>query len=566
MNESNSLISKKRQKNGLYLKKHKKRNFIIYTKLTFSKFKEKTKTPYIIAFIIFILIVLTSILIILFLKKNKKSKFNYLKLKGYRQNISNTTSNKLVQNKSKIFNTKEKIKPKSNNNSFVAKFKKEYRAPKDQNPKCDELDPIKLFNIRLQSPFKKICKESKSQHICYLNTDTKYAGKKGVICKMSNIVLDPTKWSNGSYTYKGPVDNENRGQPILSKGFFNINCNNPNLLTGYADMYKDYFEGWNYCNNCTNDKKYEELAPGKTVFFLSRNQDSPNLYHGGSEFINALSLMYLLNLEPEDIQIVFLESMVINDDPFYDLYFNLIGRGGVPIYIKNLDMSKKYHITNAVHIPINWDSPCFILSGVPTCKYPTLTYSFYNKLVDKYMNITDFKDSFISDGEIFYYPKEVLESHKSNVTFKTIVTFQWRKVWPKGRKNQQRLLGNGPELADKLASLLPKHILIRLVDTASLTIAEQISIVRKTDYFLGIHGAGLSLAIFSPNHCIFHEFLPRYNMNGLALMAALSGHKRYSDILPSTEKFIDANQYFYFDVEFFAHRVLNHMKENKLID
>jgi hypothetical protein len=139
-------------------------------------------------------------------------------------------------------------------------------------------------------------------------------------------------------------------------------------------------------------------------------------------------------------------------------------------------------------------------------------------------------------------------------------------VWPKGRKNQQRLLGNGPELADKLASLLPKNILIRLVDTASLTIAEQISIVRKTDYFLGIHGAGLSLAIFAPNHCIFHEFLPRYNMNGLALMAALSGHKRYSDILPSTEKFIDTNQYFYFDVEFFANKVLNHLKENKLID
>ena len=40
---------------------------------------------------------------------------------------------------------------------------------------------------------------------------------------------------------------------------------------------------------------------GKTIFFISRNQDSPNLYHGGSEFVNALSFMYLLNLNPEDI-------------------------------------------------------------------------------------------------------------------------------------------------------------------------------------------------------------------------------------------------------------------------
>ena len=80
----------------------------------------------------------------------------------------------------------------------------------------------------------------------------------------------------------------------------------------------------------------EELAPGKTIFFLSRNQDSPNLFHGGSELINVISIMYLLKLVPEQIQIIFLESISINNDPFYDLYKNLISRGGEPIYIKNL--------------------------------------------------------------------------------------------------------------------------------------------------------------------------------------------------------------------------------------
>ena len=555
MNESLSLINAQRQKIGLYLQKNKKRNIIIKTKLAFSKIKEKSKTSYIFVFLILILIILASILIILFIKKDKNSLLLNLKRKSHEQNITTTNSNKLIQNKS------------NQKSSFISKFKKNYIPPKNQNPACDELDPIKLFNIRLKSPSKTICKESKSEHICYLNNDGKYAGRNGVICKISNIILDPSKWSSGNYTYKGPVDKNRKGKPILSKGFFNMKCNNPNFLEGYGHSYNPYFEGWNYDNsNFTIDDNYEELAPGKTIFFLSRNQDSPNLYHGGSEFINALSLMYLLNLEPEDIQVVFLESMILNDDPFYDLYSNLIGRGGKPIYIRDLDMSKKYHITNAVHIPINWDSPCFILSGVPSCKSPTLTYSFYNKLIDNYLNIPNYIDSFISDGEIFYYPKEVLESHKSNITFKTIVTFQWRKVWPKGRKNQQRLLGNGPELVDKLASLLPKNILIRLIDTASLSISEQISIARKTDYFLGIHGAGLALSIYTPNHCIFHEFLPRHNMNGLALMASLSGHKRYSDILPSIEKYDDTNQYFYFSVDIFAKTVLEHMKENNLID
>ena len=126
-----------------------------------------------------------------------------------------------------------------------------------------------------------------------------------------------------------------------------MKCKNPSFLEGYNNMYKPYFNGWDYnFTDNINNKKYEELAPGKTVFFLSRNQDSPNLYHGGSEFINALSLMYLLNLEPEDIQVIFLESITIYDDPFYTLYEKLIGRGGKPIYMRNLDMKRLEQLKN----------------------------------------------------------------------------------------------------------------------------------------------------------------------------------------------------------------------------
>ena len=380
---------------------------------------------------------------------------------------------------------------------------------------------------------------------------------------MENIILDPSKWIDGGFIYKGPVDKINRGCPLLKKGFFNIKGNNhTNDFGGYGGIYNSYFDGWNYDYKEKEDE--EELAPGKTIFFLSRNQDSPNLYHGGSEFINALSLVYLLNINPEDIQVVFLESIALNDDPFYDLYKNLVSRGGEPIYIRNL--TKKYHISSAVHVPINWDSPCFIFSSIPSCNFPTKTYKFYNDLIDKYMNIQKYVDSFKSDGEIFHYPKSVIESHESNIEFTKIITIQWRRVWPKGRKGQQRILGNGPELANKLASRLPKNFLVRLIDTARLPIAEQISILRNTDYYVGMHGAGLCLSIYSPNHCIFHEVLPAGNMNGLLLMAALSGHKTYSDIINSNFRNEDGNDVFDFNEEQFVNSVLDHMKDNKLIN
>ena len=125
-------------------------------------------------------------------------------------------------------------------------------------------------------------------------------------------------------------------------------------------------------------------------------------------------------------------------------------------------------------------------------------------------------------------------------------------------------MGNGPELADKLASLLPKNILLRLIDTASLPIAQQIAIARKSDYFVGIHGAGLCLSIYAPNRCVLHEVLPSSNMNGLLLMASLSGHKTYSDIIESQTKQIDENEYIFFNTDEFADKVIQAMKESNL--
>ena len=110
--------------------------------------------------------------------------------------------------------------------------------------------------------------------------------------------------------------------------------------------------------------------------------------------------MDLYDLDPENIQIIFLESMTFNNDPFYDLYKNIASRGGETIYIKNL--KKKYHISSALHILINWDSGAFITNNFQNCKYSTKAYKLLNDLVNKCMIIPDFKDTFISDYNTYY--------------------------------------------------------------------------------------------------------------------------------------------------------------------
>ena len=414
-----------------------------------------------------------------------------------------------------------------------------------------------------------ICKSESSEHICYRSSNYDYYNKLyrfpyGVVCKMKNFIIDPSKSLKSNLIYKGPIDKINRGSAVLYKGFFKMQCQNKNKFNQFSKLYKNYFDSWNYEDK--DDKIFnelEELAPGKTIFLISRNQDSPNLFHGISELINALCTIYLFKLKPENIQILFLESMIIEEEPLYDLYTSLVSRGSKPLYLR--DLNKKYIISSAFNIPVAGDSPLFMFIKSPDCKYSIKTYKLVNNLINKHLNISIFQDSFISDNKTFYYPNLTIYNHKLNKKFKKIITFQWRKIWPEGRFNQKRILGNGPELAEILANNLPDDFLIRLIDTATLSITQQISIMKNTDYFIGVHGAGLALSIFMPKNSILYEICPYKKNHLLLLMSKLSGHKSYSDIIKNKIIELNQNEYIFFDGISFIQSVLKNMKKNQFL-
>ncbi len=94
---------------------------------------------------------------------------------------------------------------------------------------------------------------------------------------------------------------------------------------------------------------------------------------------------------------------------------------------------------------------------------------------------------------------------------------------------------------------------------------KQISIIKKTDYLIGIHGAALSLSIFMPNKSIFHEIVHCPPLKVLQIMGALSGHKIYSDYINSNVRTIEDSEYVFFNVDDFAQSVVEHMKENNYL-
>ena len=102
---------------------------------------------------------------------------------------------------------------------------------------------------------------------------------------------------------------------------------------------------------------------------------------------------------------------------------------------------------------------------------------------------------------------------------------------------------------------------MRLVDTGRLPMKEQISLMRKTDYFIGIHGAGLTLIMFAKENAILHEIWHTKQNHLLLYMCAWSSHKFYSDNVKNKIDNKD-NEYVTFDTEDFAAVVSKRLKES----
>ena len=101
-----------------------------------------------------------------------------------------------------------------------------------------------------------------------------------------------------------------------------------------------------------------------------------------------------------------------------------------------------------------------------------------------------------------------------------------------------------------------------------LPIETQISIMQKTDYFLGIHGAGIFLSIFMPSKSIVHEIKSKEILtpNRPQIAGIMSGHKVYSDFINIKIKIIDFQQIYFVDKNELTKKVIKAMKENNFFN
>ena len=449
---------------------------------------------------------------------------------------------------------------------FLFKILDKFEYIWENEETCQNKDPTWKFHERVAVDPDYLCKSKNTVHFCYKNILNDYNINNGVICTMRNFILDPSKWEKDNATYIDQNDYRYKNVPLISNGFFNIKCETEKKISDYNKIYDYYFNAWNYTlvsnYNIINEEKFTELAKEKIVFFISRNYDSQNVFYSFLGFLNVFSLMKTYILNPEDIRVVFLESIEIDNDPFYDFYKGLVSRGGEPVHISKLN--QKYNISSAIHIPLNFDSPDYNSPEIPKCKMQTKTFELLNKSIRQYMKIGFLTYIPNYNRNLLYYPKNLDEN---NITkYNKFVTIEWNKETPKDKNGKNSLLGNGPALLEALSKILPENILVRLADTSLLDMRGKIAIMKKTDFFI-TGSDGLYLSIFLPTNAIVQEITNKNNKNKMfQLMSNLSGHVTYSNIIKANARMVDNDEVLFYDVNNFIKVILAHMKKNNFIN
>lgn len=95
------------------------------------------------------------------------------------------------------------------------------------------------------------------------------------------------------------------------------------------------------------------------------------------------------------------------------------------------------------------------------------------------------------------------------------------------REHSRQLLNHEAHL-EEIRQLFP-HVVVQSVDFASIPFDEQLRVAQATNILVGVHGAGLTHALFLQRESVVVEILPStLNYKGFRNLAGLLGHSYYS--------------------------------------
>lgn len=188
---------------------------------------------------------------------------------------------------------------------------------------------------------------------------------------------------------------------------------------------------------------------------------------------------------------------------------------------------------NGIDIPQTWGGATDIAESLIKALFPNAAIKTWNDFINETKGeVVCFKKIITSDRsmEIFkkepYYTQRMLGGYFQDLTresLECLVAYVWQYFKVKKtvseklvvtytkRKSSRCLdLGCEQELIDKITKL--PHVELQIVDFASISFQEQVQLIANTDVLLGVHGNGLSHALFLPNGATLIEFFPKNSL------------------------------------------------------
>lgn len=310
--------------------------------------------------------------------------------------------------------------------------------------------------------------------------DDNFIGYDNLFAHLRNAYLDPSFSSGrlGGEAIESVLNQpEEKEFLVLKIGYFQINCKDDEVFK-YRFKRGDHLVKWISVLRPALETTSREYI--NTLTIAVTRYEYANVYHTMTDWYNAFLMLVFFNVRSLSANILFVDSHPLGGlDTVWTTLFGRVVRAG--------------QLQQALH----FDTLIWNIQGY---KSP-----MYHHDLPSIPHIEPFR--------IFFLRKHNIPDNKILNCDKLLIRFLWRRDYvahprnPKGTVS--RKVKNEKEIEDSVAKLYPNH-LIESFQTENMSMTDQLSAIVNTDILIGMHGAGLTLALFLPKHAGLIEIYPKY--------------------------------------------------------
>lgn len=312
--------------------------------------------------------------------------------------------------------------------------------------------------------------------------DNKFIGYNNLFARLRNVTLDPSK-GHGRKGGENISDVFNQAEDAeyfkLAKGYFNLNCKGK---LQYSFNSKDHLSNWFNVIDTETNVIAKNVKKRWTIAVM--RYEYANLYHTMTDYYNAFLMTIKFNLNPDETDILFIDGHPVGAlDSTWETLFGNVTRAG--------------RLNEAI-------------------LYPNMIWNilgYYSPLSMHKTEHTNPVIPLVEQFRQFFLSRHGIHREKVLSCDKLTVLFLWRRDYLAHPRNPtgkvSRKVKNEDELIFAVTDLLPGHD-VRGVQIDKFSMKMQLQLISETDVLIGMHGAGLSHALFLPPHAGLIELYPNY--------------------------------------------------------